>query len=128
MPILSVASSRLKWGIRIPQCLKRYTHGVRRLLQFGTLMLLLAAFLTPLIQFFDRWDPPGPGSDTELAVFGLILVLCLVLVVCELIASFGQSIGLTLASRLQQRGRAPSEKLRQIAGILTLHVSPPLRI
>jgi len=60
---------------------------VRGLLQFGTLMLLLSTFLSPMLEFFDRWDPPGPGNDTEMAVFGLILVLCLVLLVCKLTAS-----------------------------------------
>jgi hypothetical protein len=45
---------------------------MRRLLQFGTLMLLVVAFATPIVEFFDRWDPPGPSNDTEMAVFGLV--------------------------------------------------------
>jgi hypothetical protein len=35
-------------------------------------MLILVAFITPLIEFFDSWDPPGIGSDTEQTVFALI--------------------------------------------------------
>jgi hypothetical protein len=66
---------------------RKYTENMRRLLQFGTLMLLLSTFLSPMLEFFDRWDPPGPGNDTEMAVFGTILVLCLVLLVCKLTAS-----------------------------------------
>jgi hypothetical protein len=62
---------------------REYTENVRGLLQFGTLMLLLSTFLSPMLEFFDRWDPPGPGNDTEMAVFGTILVL----LVCKLTAS-----------------------------------------
>jgi hypothetical protein len=65
---------------------------VRRLLQFGVLLLSLAAFLTPIIEFFDQWDPPGPGGDTELAVFGLILTFCLILLVSKLVASLDKLI------------------------------------
>jgi len=25
-------------------------------------MLLPAAFVTPIAEFFDRWDPPGPAT------------------------------------------------------------------
>ena len=91
-------------------------------------MLILTAFLTPLVEFFDHWDPPGPGNDTELAVFGLILALCLVLLVCKLIPSLIKLIGLTLYSCLQDSDRVPSQELRRSPGIITPHTSPPLRI
>jgi hypothetical protein len=91
-------------------------------------MLILTAFLTPLVEFFDHWDPPGPGNDTELAVFGLILVLCLVLLVCKVIPSLIRLIGLTLSSCPQQSDRVPSQQLRHSVGLITPHSSPPLRI
>src|SRR6266566_2242328 len=74
---------------------------VRRLLQLGTLMLLLAAFFTPLIEFFDRRDLAGPSNDTEMAVFGLIFALCLVLIVCKLTAALATLISLVLVLGLQ---------------------------
>ncbi|MBS1821639.1 MAG: hypothetical protein JST61_06650 [Acidobacteria bacterium] len=60
---------------------------MRRLLQFGTLLFLLTMFLAPLSEFFDRWDAPGISNDTELGLFALVAVLCLVLVVCMLLAA-----------------------------------------
>jgi hypothetical protein len=60
---------------------------VRRLLQFGTLLFLLVTFLAPLTECFDRWDAPGISNDTEFAVFALVFTMCLVLVVCLLIAA-----------------------------------------
>ena len=56
------------------------------------MFLSLAAFLAPLIELFDRWDPPGSGNDTELAVFGLILTFCLILLVSRLVASLDELI------------------------------------
>ena len=61
---------------------------MRRLLQFGSLVLILVAITTPISAFFDRWDPPSLGDDTEMTVFALVVVLCLLLVVCRLIAAF----------------------------------------
>ena len=61
---------------------------MRRLLQFGSFVLILAAIATPICAFFDRWDPPSLGDDTEMTVFALVVVLCLLLVVCRLIAAF----------------------------------------
>jgi hypothetical protein len=59
-----------------------YHQAVKRLLQFGLLLLGLATLLALLVEFFDRWDQPGPPlNDTELGVFGVILVLALILLV-----------------------------------------------
>ena len=55
-------------------------------------MLILATFLTPLFEYFDRWDAPGMGNDTEMGVFCLVFFLCLVLLVCKLIASIAGRI------------------------------------
>lgn len=65
-----------------------YTQGVRRLLQFASLVLILVAIATPISALFDRWDPPNLGNDTEMTVFALVLLLCLLLLVCSLIAAF----------------------------------------
>jgi hypothetical protein len=60
---------------------------MRRLLQIGTFLFLLVIFCAPLAECFDRWDAPGLSNDTEFAVFALVFALCLVLVVCLLIAA-----------------------------------------
>lgn len=72
----------------MPVLVGRYTAVVRRLLQFGSFVLMLVVIATPISAFFDRWDPPGLGDDTELTALALVLVLCLVLLVCRLIAVF----------------------------------------
>ena len=101
---------------------------VRRLLQLGVLFLGVAAFLTPLIEFFDRWDPPGPGSDTELAVFGFILTLCLVLLVSRLVASLDKLIGRITLFRVQPSQLVRLQERFCLSGLVTPHNSPPLRI
>ena len=60
---------------------------MRRLLQFGTWLLLLVMFLTPITECFDRWDAPGISNDTEFAIFSLVFALGLVLVVCVLLTA-----------------------------------------
>ena len=106
-----------------------YTKSVKRLLQFGVLLLGLAAVLTPLMEFFDNWDPPGPPSnDTELGVFGLILILCLVLLVSRLIATLDRLIETGAVFRLQPIPLMWLEASRRIASAVVPHSSPPLRI
>jgi len=60
---------------------------VRRLLQVGTFLFVLVTFLAPLMECFDRWDTPGLSNDTEFGLFTLIFALCLVLLVCTLMAA-----------------------------------------
>ena len=72
----------------MPVLVGRYTAIVRKLLQFGSFLLILVAIATPICAFFDRWDPPSLGDDTEMTVFALVLVLCLLLLVCKLLAAF----------------------------------------
>ena len=60
---------------------------MRRLLQFGISLFLLVMFLAPLAELFDRWEAPGLSNDTEFGIFALFLALCLVQVVCMLIAA-----------------------------------------
>ena len=59
---------------------------MRRLLQFGCVLLLLVTFVTPLSEWFDRWDAPGLSNDAEFAIFALVLTLCLVLLVSRLVS------------------------------------------
>lgn len=58
-------------------------------------MLILVAFLTPLSEYFDRWDAPGLGNDTEMGLFCLVFFICLVLLVCKLIASLAARMSFT---------------------------------
>jgi hypothetical protein len=108
---------------------ERYTRSVRRLLQFGTLMLLVASFVTPIAEFFDRWDPPGPGNDTEMAVFALVFSLCLVLLVCKLTASLVSIIGLISIPHPALSCSSPQEEIHAVSTLFVPSLSPPpLRI
>jgi hypothetical protein len=92
-------------------------------------MLLLATFLAPLVEFFDRWDPPGPSNDMEMAVFGLILVLCLVLVVCKLTASLAGLIAFISVLRPRLSRGSPARTGPVFARVFVPPLSPPpLRI
>ncbi len=73
---------------------------VRRLLQFASLLFLLTMLLAPLAECFDAWDPPGLADDTEFAVFGFALILCLVLLVCRFIASLALEFDLAESSKV----------------------------
>jgi len=59
---------------------------VKRLFQLGFLLLIVAAFVAPLAECFDRWDAPGLGNDTEFALFLFVFLICLVLVAAMLVA------------------------------------------
>lgn len=101
---------------------------MQALLQLGTLSLLLGSLLTPLVEFFDRWDPPGPGNDTELALLGLILALCLVLLVAKLTAALAILIRLVAFSHLPPRCLSRLCKDHFVDSFLQIQTSPPLRI
>lgn len=66
---------------------------MRRLLQFRTVMLLIAAFIMSLMEFFDHWDAPGLSNDTEYAIYALAFAICLVLLVCKLISAGALKFG-----------------------------------
>ena len=106
-----------------------YNRGMRRLLQFGSFMLILVALLTPLSAYFDQWDPPSLGDDTEMTVFALVLVLCLLLLVCRLVALFSVPITLLLRSG-HARDQAASTWNRMVLPVIFIPPqSPsPLRI
>jgi len=59
---------------------------VKRLFQLGFILLIVATFVAPLAECFDRWDAPGLGNDTEFALFLFVFLICLVLVVAMLVA------------------------------------------
>ncbi|GAC1415734.1 MAG: hypothetical protein NVSMB62_04140 [Acidobacteriaceae bacterium] len=67
---------------------------MKRLLQFGTLLFLLVTFLTPVLEWFDRWDASGLGNDSEFAVFVLCFALCLVLVLMKLLSALALKIAI----------------------------------
>jgi hypothetical protein len=92
-------------------------------------MLLVASFVTPIAEFFDRWDPPGPGNDTEMALFALVFSLCLVLLVCKLKASLVSIIGLISIPHLGLSCGPPQGEIRAVSTLFVLSLSPPpLRI
>jgi hypothetical protein len=102
---------------------------MRRLLQFGTLLFLLVMSVAPLAEFFDRWDAPGLSNDTEFGVFALVLALCLVQVVCMLIAARSLRNKLVLGPMVQY---PPDEKISfGTTLIVSIFIPPrlsPLRI
>ena len=101
---------------------------MKRLLQLGTWLLILAAFLTPVVEFFDQWDPPGPSNDTEMAVFGFIFALCLVLLLCKLLATLAIHTSFVISPRIDQDRGSPYEVLCFFVGAILPQLSPPLRI
>jgi hypothetical protein len=60
--------------------------GMKRLFQFGAILMLIGAFY-PLLELFDRWDAPGLANDTEFKVYALLFAVCLVILLCKLISS-----------------------------------------
>ncbi len=100
---------------------------MRRLLQCGLSLLLLAAVLVPVVEFFDQWDPPGLADDTEMGVFGLILLLALILLVCTIVASLAYRLTLALFASIQQNDDPRSANSLCPASPLPL-ILPPLRI
>lgn len=104
---------------------------MRRILELGTLLLLLTTLLTPISEMLDRWDPPGLANDTEMHLFALVLLLALVLLVARLLSVLSHRL---LA--LTEHGRSPAAAafLHGIAAaqlpILSVppQFSPPLRI
>jgi hypothetical protein len=49
--------------------------------------MMLVGTVIPLLEIFDRWDTPGLSNDTEYAVYAFVFAICLVLLVCKLVAS-----------------------------------------
>ena len=100
-----------------------------RLLKVGTFLLLLAVFLAPICEFFDRWDAPGLENDTEMAVFLLALLLCLVLAVCKILSNVLVRITLFLVGLVWPERSSPLCRDEAFAYKLILPpIAAPLRI
>ena len=91
------------------------------LLRFGTLMLLVAVFM-PVQEIFDCWDEPGIENDSEFAFFAFALAVCLVLLVCRLIAVGMLQVYLHSLPATQSAGTAE----RSEAVCTSIFVVPPL--
>jgi hypothetical protein len=102
---------------------------MRRLLQFGCLFLLLVTFVTPLSEWFDRWDAPGLSNDAEFAIFALVLTLCLVLLVSRLVSTLALLIRLIAEPHRQPAERSGPMPAHSLIAFFVPPLSPPpLRI
>lgn len=106
-----------------------YNKRMRRLLQFGTFIMVLAAIVTPLSEAFDRWDAPGLSNDTEFGIFALVLFLVLVLLVSKLVALRSQIIVLTASPDVLalDEGGIPGNNFLLFSSF-SPDTSPPLRV
>lgn len=98
------------------------------LLQLGTLLFLLVTVFAPVLEWFDRWDSAGLGSDSEFAVFVVCLALCLVLVLMKLLSAVALHVGVAWQ---QLPAAAAVHELRDAAAGSVLRpplLASPLRI
>jgi hypothetical protein len=96
---------------------------MKRLLQLGTLMLLIGVCM-PIQEIFDCWDEPGIANDSEFAFFAFAVAFCLVLLVCFLIAAGVLKVYLlSLRAMLSAETAEHSE-----AGHTFIFVVPPLQL
>jgi hypothetical protein len=96
---------------------------MNRVLQLGTLMPLATVFM-PLEELFDSWDEPGLANDTEFALFAFALAICLVLLICTLIAA-GMLKVYMLSLRAIQRAQTA---IHHEAGHTFIFAVPPLSL
>jgi hypothetical protein len=68
-------------------------------------MMLIGA-IVPLLELFDGWDAPGLSNDTEYAVYAFIFAICLVLLICKLVACDALNFGLVSCRLLFRDDRA----------------------
>lgn len=102
---------------------------MRRLAQLATVLLFLAALVTPIAEYFDRWDSAGLNNDTEFAIFAFVLTLTLVLVVCVLLSQKALRFVSLLTSPFE--GPSDYEQSSFVASdgsILEPPIAAPLRI
>ena len=94
---------------------------MKRLFQFGAILILIGAFY-PLLELFDRWDKPGLSNDTEFAVYALLFAICLVLLLSKLMSS-----GVLKCNLLSERFLILSARIRPVkAGHTSIFIVPPL--
>ena len=102
---------------------------MRRIFQIGVSMLLLCVVIAPVLEFFDHWDKPGVGADTEFALFALVLLVCLLLAVCKLLSDRAHNTEVELLPLyFSERPPTPQPTLRWTGFEVVPSVSPPLRI
>ncbi len=99
------------------------------MLRVGTFVLLLSVFLAPTFELFDRWDAPGLCNDTEMAVFGLVLLLCLALAVWEIVSSLADQFSDVVVAILSPERSSPLH-LEQAFGykLIVPPITAPLTI
>ena len=89
---------------------------------------MLSALLVPVVEWFDRWDTGDVGSDTELAVFAVVLALAFVLLLSRLIANLALLLKMRSDPREGQHALPPVVRTRVFAGLMLPQISPPLQI
>lgn len=101
---------------------------MKRLLRLVTIVMISMTFLLPLLEYFDRWDRPGLGNDSEFPLFLITLFITLAILVA-----------VAIARRMMARQNARSESaiVCEFARsefyswtdiIVSPFISPPLRI
>lgn len=94
---------------------------MKRLLQFGAILMLIGAFY-PLLDFLDRWDTPGFSNDTEFKVYAFLFAICLVVILCKLISSSALKLNF-----LSSRAFLHDARIRPVEAARTFIFSvPPL--
>lgn len=91
--------------------------------------MLLFAVLMPMEEVFDQWDRPGLANDTEFAAFTIVFAICLVLLVCTLVASGILWLSSMCLGLSEDTETARSSDVGEITVWLVPPLSPgPLRI
>lgn len=99
---------------------------VRRILTVATLMCLatLAVFY-PVIEALDRWDAPGPSSDSEIQIIALLTLVGAMFVLARLLVtlvrSFLGSLFLSLSRSALNSGEVTTFRFAPLE-----NASPPL--
>jgi hypothetical protein len=102
---------------------------MRRLAQLATVLLFLAALVTPVAEFFDRWDSAGLNDDTEFATFAFVLMLTFVLVVCVLLCQLALRFVSLVTSLFEGASDDPrSSFASKHSGFPEPPIAAPLRI
>jgi hypothetical protein len=91
--------------------------------------MMLVGALVPLLELFDRWDPPGLSNDTEYAFYAFIVAICLVLLLSRLISSGALRFSLISSPAHFHSSRAKSNRNAPAFLLVTPPLSAlPLRI
>ena len=101
---------------------------MKRLFRFAVIILVTMTVLMPLLEYFDRWDRPGLGNDTELPLFLVTLFITLVMLVAAAIARrmFARQNAQTETDIVFEF--IPSELISWTDIVVPPFVTPPLRI